>query len=88
MPADDGLSGGHGGPAAESLQGEMGYRKTEDATYRRKEGDFLLRFRIEPNRVDLPCGYPKGAGLDITIQQLQKAHRDLGELLERLETQK
>ena len=67
---------------------DMGYRKTEDATYRRKEGDFLLRFRIEPNRVDLPCGYPKGAGLDITIQQLQKVHRDLGELLERLETQK
>ena len=67
---------------------DMGYRKTEDLTYRRKEGDFLLRFRIEPNRVDLPCGYPKGGGLDIAIQQLQKVHRDMGELLEMLAPQK
>ena len=66
---------------------EMGYRKSEDQTYRRTEGDFLLRVRIEANRVDLPCGYPKGGGVDITIQQLQKVHRDMGELLERLGSQ-
>ena len=67
---------------------DMGYTKVEDQSYRRKEGDFLLRLRIEPNRVDLPCGYPKGGGVDITVQQLQKVHRDMGELLERLHPQK
>jgi len=64
---------------------EMGYRKSDEFTYRRREGDFLLRFRVLPERVDMPVGYPKGGGPDILVQQIQKVHRDLGELLERLE---
>jgi hypothetical protein len=66
---------------------EMGYRKTDDQTYRRREGDFVLRIRMLADHLDMPCGYPKGGGAGITVQQIQKIHRDLGELLERLEAQ-
>jgi len=69
----------------DDIANEMGYRKSDEFTYRRREGDFLLRIRMLADRLDMPVGYPKGGGPDILIQQIQKVHRDLGEVLERME---
>ncbi len=76
-----------GEDAMDDMATEMGYSKTDGLTYRRREGDFLLRIRAQADRIDMPCGYPKGDGADVVAQQIQKIHRDMGELLERLEPQ-
>lgn len=68
----------------DAMAAEMGYQKTDEFYYKRREGDFLLRIRIWPDRLDMACGYPKGGDADSLTQQIQKIHRDLGELLERL----
>ncbi len=69
---------------ADSTALEMGYRPTSEFYYRRMEGDYLLRIRLWPDRVDMACGYPKGADREVVVQQIHKLHRDLGELIERL----
>jgi hypothetical protein len=76
------LPGGQAG--VDKLARSMGYVKSDNLTYRRQEGEFLLRMRFQPDRIDMPCGYPKGDGADVVAQQIQRIHRDMGELLERL----
>ncbi len=75
-----------GEDAMDDIATEMGYRKTDGDTYRRREGDFLLRIRAQADRIDMPCGYPKDDGADVVAQQIQRIHRDMGELLERIES--
>ncbi len=75
-----------GEDAMDDIATDMGYKKTDGETYRRREGDFLLRIRAQADRIDMPCGYPKNDGADVVAQQIQRIHRDMGELLERLES--
>ena len=77
----------NGQDTMDDIAAEMGYNKTDEVTYRRREGDFLLRMRVQADRIDMPCGYPKGDGAAVVAQQIQKVHRDMGELLERLQQQ-
>ncbi len=69
----------------DDVASEMGYARMAPFAYMRQDGEFVYTLSVGPNKTNLACASQVTEdGEDLCIR-LQKMHRDLGELIERLQ---
>ena len=66
------------------IAGGMGYERTEDFEWQRTQVDVTYALKIEPTSTHITCALPPGGSDDRVLLELQRAHRDLGEVVELL----
>jgi hypothetical protein len=82
---------GHGDvPAAEQqvdmLAADMLYVRMADYAYLREDEDAVYTLKVGPHTTSLASGVPADAGPGDVLLELERLHRDLGELVEQLES--
>ena len=69
----------------DDIASEMGYLRMAPFAYMRQDAEFVYTLSVGPNKTNLACASQvTEAGEDLCMR-LQKMHRDLGELIERLQ---
>ena len=64
---------------------EMGYLRMADFAYMREDGRFVHTVSIGPRATNMACAAAEGdAAGDDAVQRIERLHRDLGELVERM----
>jgi hypothetical protein len=74
-----------GPEVVDTLAAEMGYRRVADFAYMRDDGEFTCTISVGPHVTNTACTADKGNADPATVRRIQRLHRDLGELVERLQ---
>ena len=63
---------------------EMGYRRMADFAYMRQDDEFACTVSVGPQVTNMACAADEGNADPATVRRIQRLHRDLGELVERM----
>lgn len=68
------------------LAAEMGYRRMADFAYMRKDDDFACTVSVGPHVTNMACAADETDADPATVRRIQRLHRELGELVERMQS--
>jgi hypothetical protein len=63
---------------------EMRYVRMADYAYMREEGKIVYTLKVGPRTASFACASTEQSGVESTVQRIERLHRDLGELVERI----
>ncbi len=69
----------------DAIVADMGYVKQSARAYRRWDDDYGYTVNVGPRMINLAISAPREGAVENTPVRIQRGHRDLGELLERLQ---
>jgi len=81
---------GHGddeeaGAAVTDLAADLGYVRIRDFAYIRETEDLVYTLKMGPDTTSIACATSAAAEDETVVLRIQRSHRDLGELVERLQ---
>ncbi len=71
-------------PVLDAIAAEMGYRRMAEYAYMRADGQRVYTLKVGPHKTSIACAAAATEAEKDVLQRIQKIHRDMGELLERL----
>jgi hypothetical protein len=69
---------------ADLFAAETGYMRMADFAYLRKDDEFTCTMSVGPHVTNMTCAADEGNPDAATVRRIQRLHRDLGELAERM----
>jgi hypothetical protein len=68
----------------DDVAAQMGYVRMADYAYMRRDDEFVCTLAVGPTAVNMACKAAEAGPQDDVVRRIERMHRDLGELVERL----